>query len=235
MTFPDNRLEELLAAAKAGRVANSELLVGIRDSILYVPTADRNESAGSVALPCVAIDGAQYVPAYSSAEQLRLATGDVSWVKLPVVQLVDRIPTGVGIALNWRAPAPGLPITAAGIGILRGDSGTVTAGSNVRFGQPAHRPDAFLDHLIREFATIGEIRSARFGLMQVDDAAPTFILGIELLDQDPSIKDKTANRIQQIASRSQLDFGVETFFIEPHADSEFTRQVLALPAIYQAR
>ncbi|GAB4587659.1 enhanced serine sensitivity protein SseB C-terminal domain-containing protein [Nocardia sp. IFM 10818] len=235
MAFPENALEHLLADAKAGGVSNAELLDGIRGSSLYIPTAGYDESAGSVALPGVTIDGAQYVPAYSSAEQLRLASGDVSWAKLPVVQLMDRMPPGVGIALNWRAAAPGLPITPAGIAVLRGDSGTVTAGSNIRIGQPARHPDDFLHHLTREFATASEIRSARFGLMQVDDASPTFILGIELLDQDSTVKDRTANLIQQIASHAQLDFGVEIFFIESGTDSEFTRQILALPAIYQTR
>ncbi|WP_405498263.1 SseB family protein [Nocardia sp. NBC_00511] len=117
MVFPANRLEELLADAQDGRVSDSELLEGIRGASLFIPVS--GGEGGAVSLPGVTLDGGQYVPAYSSEEQLVSAAGAVSRIEVAVDRLLGIMPGGVGIALNLRAEAPGLPITPDAVAALR--------------------------------------------------------------------------------------------------------------------
>ncbi|GAB2558115.1 enhanced serine sensitivity protein SseB C-terminal domain-containing protein [Nocardia heshunensis] len=230
MPHPGNQLEASLAAAKDGRLSNSELLQRLRDSSLYVPVSPDGSAAGAQGLLGVTIEGAQFVPAYSSEEQLVLAAGEVPRIALAVTRLVQLIPAGVGIALNWRAPAPGLPITSSGIDALRGGSMTVAANSEVRLGQPVRRPDEFLERLSQELRHIGELQTARFGLMQIGADQPAFLIGIELSDSSPAIKQHTAALVQQVASQFPLEYRVDVYF-SIDGEDEFDRQVVALPRI----
>ncbi|MVU82290.1 hypothetical protein GPX89_34275 [Nocardia sp. ET3-3] len=228
MTFPANQLETMLMAAKAGDISNQQLLEGLRDSSLFVLVKDDGCATGSYSLPGVTIDGTQFVPAYSSEEQLVLGAGEVPRIELAVSRLVDLIPAGVGIALNLGAPAPGLPITPSGVAALRGGGSTVAAGSEVRLGEPSNRPDDFLERLSHQLRQVGELRTARFGLMQVGTADPSYLVGIVLSDNSPAVKRRTADLVQHVASQFQLEYGVDVYFAE---DDEFGRQVMALPAI----
>ncbi|WP_405135742.1 enhanced serine sensitivity protein SseB C-terminal domain-containing protein [Nocardia sp. NBC_01388] len=234
MTSPDNEFERLLSEAQAGRVSADDLLSAMRDQIAYVPVGADSVSNAAATFTTTEIDGARYVPAYSSEEQLVLTAGEVPRIRIPVRQLAELLPPQVGIALNWRAQAPGLPIMPSGVGILRGASNEVTSGSEVRIGEPARRPEEFLNTLSRNLASIRSVKSARFGLVQVGDSQPVFVVGVDESEQTQSSRSKIADLITRSSSAFPLEFQVQTYFLDANGDDGFRQQIVSLPMVYQA-
>lgn len=235
MSFPDNSLERLLEAAHTGRMPSSELLEGIRESAVYLPVVEASGGTEPSSFPGIVIDGAQFVPAYSSETQLCLAAGEVSIASMPIRQLAEHLPAGVGIALNWRAAAPGLPITTAGVALLRGQVSKFGVGTEIRIGEPARRPVAFLDELGHALADIESVRSVHFGLMQSGEAEPVFVVGVEMTEYKVDTKEAVAGLVRRATIGTKLEYGVEVFFSEPESDARFREQIMSLPPIVLAR
>ncbi|WP_067565280.1 enhanced serine sensitivity protein SseB C-terminal domain-containing protein [Nocardia acidivorans] len=234
MTFPDNDFERLLVEAKAGRISGEELLSAMPDQIVYAPVVADSAHSATASFATTEIDGAPFVPAYSSEEQLVGAAGEIPRIKILMRELAGLLPTQIGIALNWRGSAPGLPIMPAGVARLKAGSSGTAAGSEVRIGEPARRPKEFLDALATRLSSTGSVRSARFGLMQVGDSQPVFVVGIDESQGTAAARSEIAESIAQSASAFALEFQVETYFIDPNGDDGFRHEIESLPQVYPA-
>jgi hypothetical protein len=174
--WPANELEEVLTAALGDPGATPRLMEVLGRSPLWVPVPGGDVDAG---LPALELDGAPYVPVFSSESQLKQAAPGMSYGVLPALEFARGIPPLVGIAVN-PGGAVGLPLPAAAVEELC--RGGAPGGARVRLWEPEtdEEPVDFLASAAGEFAITPVVLSARRALGSVEGEPPTLYVGVEL-------------------------------------------------------
>jgi SseB protein C-terminal domain/SseB protein N-terminal domain len=174
--WPANELEEVLGAALGDPGAVPRLMEVLGRSPLWVPVPGGDVDAG---LPALELDGAPYVPVFSSENQLRQAAPSMPYGVVPALEFARGIPPLVGIAVN-PGGAVGLPVPAAAVEELC--RGGATGGARVRLWEPEldEEPVDFLACAAGEFAVTPVVLSARRALGSVEGEPPVLYVGVEL-------------------------------------------------------
>jgi hypothetical protein len=182
-TFPSNPLEEALRDAAEGRLGVGEWLESLLPARVWAPVVSAEGGTGS--FPVLSVEGGSYVAVFTSEEELARVEPDAAFVVAPFRDLVERLPTHVGVAVN-PGGSLGLPVPAAEVRRLVDGRGRIPAGSTVRIGEPAEEPEAFLAAAAGELAGLPAVRSARRCWAAVDQNEPGLVLGV---DVDPDSED----------------------------------------------
>ena len=178
-------MERALVAAQRGEISSDQLLETLAAGEVWVPlpggaaASGGTPEGGSVGIPAMVIDGAQYVPVYTSAEELSRGAGDTAHMVSPLRELARRLPPELGIAVN-PGGSIGLPITRSGVEMLRAGAWTAPAGTRVRLGQPEVEPAALLAALRDRLGEVSEVKSVRSGWARFGHEPPGVVLGIVL-------------------------------------------------------
>ncbi|MCQ4046602.1 enhanced serine sensitivity protein SseB [Streptomyces rubrisoli] len=178
--WPANELEEVLAAALGEPGAVPRVLEVLGRSALWVPLPNGGgPDSRDLDLPAMELDGAAYVPVFSSQEQLVRVAPGMSFVVAPALEFARGLPPRAGIAINPGA-AVGLRIPAAAVEeFCRGGA---PGGGRVRLWEPGpdDEPVDFLAAAAGEFAITPVVLSARRVLGSVEGQPPTLFVGVEL-------------------------------------------------------
>jgi hypothetical protein len=185
--FPCNALERVLAAAMGNPEAAPRLIETLARSPIWVPLPSGGGPASpDLDLPTVELDGALYVPVFSSEEQLRLVAPGVPFAVAPMHEFARGLPPQVGIAVNPEG-AVGVPLPPEAVaemcrGPLGQDAGQVRTGARVRMWEPDPdiEPVDFLAAAAGEFAVTRVVLSARRALASVEGGPPSLFVGVEL-------------------------------------------------------
>ncbi|MET9223372.1 enhanced serine sensitivity protein SseB [Streptomyces sp. NPDC088197] len=190
--WPANELEEVLTASLGNPSAAPRLLEVLGRSHVWVPLPNGGApDAPGLDLPTVELEGATYVPVFSSEQQFRQAADGMACTVAPVHEFARGLPPLVGIALN-PGGAVGVPLPPAAVAELcRGGAaeryeqdGTPgrTVGARVRLWEPDHddEPVDFLATAAGEFAVTPVVLSARRALAAVEEEPPALFVGVEL-------------------------------------------------------
>jgi hypothetical protein len=187
---------------------------------------DRPVTDGSaVLLPTVTYLGAEFVPAFTSAQRLadwpgrplvsspvpaqskgeadgaRGAAADVPFaamphIVVPAAELARLMPTGVGIALNPGAQAS-VPIYPEGVGYLAANL-VVTDGAQVRVGRPPADPLMLLSEIRTALEAIPQVRQASRAWLSVPGQGEGLVISVTLADPAAeSVRDEVINAIEQ--------------------------------------
>ncbi|QLE72393.1 enhanced serine sensitivity protein SseB [Streptomyces rectiverticillatus] len=213
--FPANKLEETLAAAKAGSIPAEDILKALAAADLWMPLPEAPGGDQGTRLPIVSIDGRPHVAVYTSAEQLKLTAGDVAHAVMGARELINSLPQELGLALNPGGEV-GLPIHAAGVQAVRdGGRKTVHAGESIRLGEPAEEPLALLTSLRRAFGAVPTVSSARRALMQVGEQHPGLLIGVTVRDAAEAEESRGAvlAAVSRAVSEEPVPFTVDTVFL----------------------
>ncbi len=220
-------IEHALAAA----IKNPDLVTDLLDELsrgrLWLPLPeDRPVTDGSdVLLPTVTYLGAEFVPAFTSAQRLaewlgrplvqspvpaqskgeadatRGPAGDVPFsamphIVVPAAELARRMPTGVGIALNPGAQAS-VPIYPEGVGYLAANL-VVTDGTQVRVGRPPADPLMLLSEIRAFLEAIPDVRQASRAWLSVPGQGEGLVISVTLADPAAeSVRDEVINAIER--------------------------------------
>lgn len=182
--WPANELEEVLSASVGNPAATPRLLEVLGRSRIWVPLPNGGSAPG-FDLPTMDLDGAPYVPVFSSEQQFRRAADGMACTVAPVHEFARGLPPAVGIAVN-PGGAVGVPLPPAAVADLcRHDGGYGTgpvAGARVRLWEPDHdqEPVDFLAAAAGEFAVTPVVLTARRALAAVEQEAPQLFVGVEL-------------------------------------------------------
>ncbi|MEU5188641.1 enhanced serine sensitivity protein SseB C-terminal domain-containing protein [Streptomyces klenkii] len=216
--FPANKLEETLAAAKAGSIPPEDILTALAAAELWMPLPESPGGAKGTRLPVMAIDGLPHVAVYTSAHQLKVCAGDVAHAVMGARELISAIPQELGLALNPGGEV-GLPIHAAGVQAVR-ESGrkTVQAGENIRLGEPAEEPVALLAALRRALAAVPAVSAARRALVQVGEQHPGLLIGVTVSGAVEESRDAVLAAVSQAVSEQPVPFTVDTVFLGTPGD-----------------
>jgi hypothetical protein len=228
-------IEDALAAAVKDQDRITDLLDELRQARLWVPLPDEGgpvTDGSAVHLPTVTYLGAEFVPAFTSAERLtswRLTgmvpaqspaaggQGDGSargrqggilpHIVVPAAELARRLPQGMGIALNPGAEAS-VPIYPGGIGYL---AAVVTG--QVMVGHPPADPVALLGEVRASLRSVPAVQRASRAWLSVPGQGEGLVISVALRDPvDASAHQAVIEAIERAAAAVPHRFPIDVTF-----------------------
>ncbi|WP_432003293.1 enhanced serine sensitivity protein SseB [Streptomyces sioyaensis] len=204
LAWPANELEEVLAAAVGHPGAGGRIVEVLGRSRVWVPLPNGGgpQSAGPGArgldLPTVELDGAPYVPVYSSEQEfLRVVGSHLSFTVAPAQEFARGLPPQVGIVVNPEGTI-GVPLPPAAVFELcrAGQQGMdgAPSGGRVRLFEPdwQDEPVDFLAAAGLEFSAAGIVLTARRALASVEGDTPALFVGVQVAADPAAVHDGTA-------------------------------------------
>lgn len=207
--FPCNELEEVLAASLAlGPEGQQQAGAGARivevlgRSSIWVPLPrGGGPDSPHLDLATIELDGAAYVPVFSSAEQYHRIVGDqLSFTIAPAVEFARGLPPQVGIAVN-PGGLVGVPLPPPAVAELcragRTPLDGAATGGRVMLYEPdwQDEPVDFLAAAGLEFTATPGVRTARRALASVEGDPPALFVGVELDRPDPEAHTSVLNAL----------------------------------------
>jgi SseB protein N-terminal domain/SseB protein C-terminal domain len=195
--------EHALAAAAKDPDRVTDLLDELSRGRLWLPLPDdeRPVTDGSaVLLPTVTYLGAEFVPAFTSAQQLAAWHGrgqptgpasvpaqqrldgaaDTPHIVVPAAELARLLPAGLGIALNPGAEAS-VPLYPEGVGYLAAAL-ILADGAQVRVGRPPADPVTLLTEIRTALDTIPDVQQASRAWLSVPGQGEGLVISVTLDD-----------------------------------------------------
>jgi hypothetical protein len=198
-------VEDVLATAVKDPDRVTALLDELSRGRLWLPLPDASPvtDGSAVLLPTVTYLGAEFIPAFTSAERLagwpgrlavpapppgegeRLSPGDgpfaaMPHIVVPAAELARRMPPGVGIALNPGAEAS-VPIYPEGVGYLAATV-VVTEGTQIRVGRPPADPVPLLSEVRTALGAVPAVQQASRAWLSVPGQGEGLVISVTLDD-----------------------------------------------------
>ncbi|OEV05556.1 enhanced serine sensitivity protein SseB [Streptomyces oceani] len=232
--WPGNELEETLAASLAAPHAGGRLLEVLGRSNVWVPLPEGGgPDSPHLDLPTVELEGAPYVPVFSSEQQfLEVVGGHMSFTVAPVVEFARGLPPRIGMAVNPEGTV-GVPLPPAAVAELcRAAPGArvpgVASGARVRLFEPdwQDEPVDFQGAAAGEFAELGCVRTARRALASTEGEAPALFVGVELDLLDPDARQRAHDALARALAQEPVRWPVQLVFLDAAQDPvvEWLRQ-----------
>ncbi|MEU1279480.1 enhanced serine sensitivity protein SseB [Streptomyces sp. NPDC005805] len=185
--WPGNELEETLAASLGNPAAGARIVEVLGRSLIWVPLPNGGGPASPhLDLPTTEIDGAAYVPVFSSEQQfLAIVGAHMPFTVAPARDFARGLPPQLGIAVN-PGGAVGVPLPPPAVAALCRDGHTALddtgTGGRVRLFEPdwQEEPVDFLAAAAGEFEASGVVLSGRRALASIEGDAPTLFVGVQL-------------------------------------------------------
>ncbi|MCR8576677.1 enhanced serine sensitivity protein SseB [Streptomyces sp. Isolate_219] len=207
LAWPANELEEVLSASVGHPGAGGRIVEVLGRSRLWVPLPGGGgpESAGFGArgldLPTVELDGAPYVPVYSSEQEfLRVVGSHMSFTVAPAREFARGLPPQIGIAVNPDGTV-GVPLPPPAVAELcrerhhgHQEFDGLPSGGRVRLFEPdwQDEPVDFLASAGLEFSGAGIVLTARRALASVEGDTPALFVGVQVAADPTALQDGTA-------------------------------------------
>src|SRR6266581_2221566 len=184
------------------------------------PDARPVTDGSAVVLPVVTYLGAEFVPAFTSAE--RLASwldrdpvppfAAVPHIVVAAADLARRMPAGVGIALNPGAEAS-VPIYPEGVGYLAATL-VVTDGAQVRVGRPPADPLPLLSEIRTALNAVPGVRQASRAWLSVSGQGEGLVISVTLDDPASQLAHREVVDAVQLAVQGvpQQGFPIDVTF-----------------------
>ncbi|MFB7514164.1 enhanced serine sensitivity protein SseB [Streptomyces sp. NPDC056144] len=191
MTWPGNELEEVLAASLGNPGAGGRLVEVLGRSPVWVPLPNGGgPDSTSLDLPTMEIEGAAFVPVFSSEQQFHACVGThMSYTVAPARDFARGLPPQLGIAVNPGGTV-GVPLPPPAVAELCRVGRTAldgpASGGRVRLFEPDWQDDPvdFLAAASAEFEATGVVATARRALASVEGTEPALFVGVQLLRPD---------------------------------------------------
>ncbi|RPK57851.1 hypothetical protein EES43_21110 [Streptomyces sp. ADI96-02] len=189
--WPANELEEVLTASLGVPEAGGRLVEVLGRSSVWVPLPNGGgPDSTDLDLPMMELDGAAYVPVYSSEGQFLSCVGShMAFTVAPARDFARGLPPQLGIAVN-PGGAVGIPLLPPAVAELCRAGRTAldgpASGGRVRLYEPdwQHDPVDFLSAVSAEFHATGVVSTARRALASIEGGDPVLFVGVEFATWD---------------------------------------------------
>jgi hypothetical protein len=214
-------VERALAAAIEDATRIGDLLDALRTARLWLPLPDcgpRVTESGAVRLPAVTYLGCDFIPAYTSAEQLARLSGPhpadywqqaepvtAPHIVVRAADLARLMPPDVGIALNAGASAS-IPVYPQAVAFLAADEPTDIR--RITVGPLPLEPEELLAGIRHGLAAIPQASAASAGWLSVQFAGEGLVVSVTLDDpSDPAVRDEVVAMLERAAYAARHDAG----------------------------
>ncbi|MFF2720379.1 enhanced serine sensitivity protein SseB [Streptomyces sp. NPDC058011] len=223
--WPANELEEVLTASLGVADAGGRLVEVLGRSSVWVPLPNGGSPASSdLDLPMMDIDGAAYVPVFSSEGQFLSCVGSrMSFAVAPARDFARGLPPQVGIAVN-PGGAVGIPLPPpavaelcrAGRTALDGPAG----GGRVKLYEPDWQQDPvdFLTAVSAEFEATGVVSTARRALASIEGGDPVLFVGVEFATWDGAGQSAPMDALGRALGRVEVPWPVNLVLLDVAQD-----------------
>ncbi|MGC5344405.1 enhanced serine sensitivity protein SseB [Streptomyces sp. DT24] len=223
--WPANELEEALTASLGAAEAGGRLVEVLGRSHLWIPLPNGGgPDSASLDLPTLDIEGAPYVPVFSSEQQFALCVGThMSFTVAPARDFARGLPPQLGIAVN-PGGAVGAPLPPPAVAELCRAGRTPLDGSatggRVRLYEPdwQEEPVDFLAAAAGEFEECGVVRTARRALASVEGDAPVLFVGVELSAWDGPALQAPMDALGRALGRAEVPWQVNLVLFDAARD-----------------
>jgi hypothetical protein len=226
-------IEQVLATVTKDPDRVADLLDELTRARLWLPlpAADRPVVRGSaISLPTVTYLGAEFVPAFTSAQRLTRwaspeertslipaqykpgsADGVVPHVVVPAAELARLLPSGLGIALNPGSDTS-VPIYADGVAHLAACD--LLAGKTpIRLSHPPAEPLDLLREVSAGLASLEAVRHASRAWLTVPGQGEGLVISVTLDDPGSSVvHDAVVTAIERAATATTAEFPIDVTF-----------------------
>ncbi|MFD7893756.1 enhanced serine sensitivity protein SseB [Streptomyces sp. NPDC059743] len=223
--WPGNELEEVLAASLGSRGAGGRLVEVLGRSEVWVPLPNGGgpDSPG-LDLPTLEIEGAPYVPVFSSQQQFLQCVGaHMPFTVAPARDFARGLPPQLGIAVNPGGMV-GLPLPPPAVAELcragRTPLDGPASGGRVRLFEPDWQEDPvdFLSAAAGEFETSGVVLSARRALASVEGDSPALFIGVQLSSWEAADRNAPLDALGRALGRVAVGWPVNLILLDVAQD-----------------
>ncbi|UYQ64542.1 enhanced serine sensitivity protein SseB [Streptomyces peucetius] len=223
--WPANELEEVLAASLGNPAAGGRLVEVLGRSQVWIPLPNGGgPDSRSLDLPTMEIDGAAFVPVFSSEQQfLQCVGGHMSFTVAPARDFARGLPPQLGVAVN-PGGAVGVPLPPPAVAELcragRTPLDSVASGGRVRLFEPdwQEEPVDFLAAAAGEFESTGVVTTARRTLASVEGDAPTLFIGVQLSSWEGADRNAPMDALGRALGRVPLPWPVNLVLLDVAQD-----------------
>ncbi|MFH9196128.1 enhanced serine sensitivity protein SseB [Streptomyces anulatus] len=223
--WPANELEEVLTASLGVPDAGGRLVEVLGRSSLWVPLPNGGTPASAdLDLPMMEIDGAAFVPVFSSESQFLSCVGShMSFTVAPARDFARGLPPQVGIAVN-PGGAVGIPLPPPAVAELCRAGRTAldgpATGGRVRLFEPdwQHDPVDFLAAVSEEFEATAVVSTARRALANIEGGDPVLFVGVEFATWDGAGQSAPMDAIGRALGRVQVPWPVNLVLLDVAED-----------------
>ncbi|MER5615650.1 enhanced serine sensitivity protein SseB [Streptomyces sp. NPDC002215] len=223
--WPANELEEVLMASVGIPEAGGRLVEVLGRSQVWVPLPNGG-GPDSVALdlPTVEIEGAAYVPVFSSEQQFLTCVGtSMSFTVAPARDFARGLPPQLGIAVN-PGGAVGMPLPPPAVAELcragRTPLDGPASGGRVRLYEPdwKEEPVDFLAAAAGEFEESGVVLSARRTLASIEGGDPVLFIGVEFSTWEGAGRNAPMDALGRALGRVEVPWPVNLVLLDVAQD-----------------
>lgn len=223
--WPANELEETLAASLGNPSAGSRLLEVLGRSRVWVPLpGGGSPDSATLNLPTMDIDGAAYVPVYSSQDQfVRCAGPHMPFAVAPAVEFARGLPPQLGIAVNPEG-AVGMPLPPPAVAELcragRSPLDGPATGGRVRLFEPDWQQDPvdFLAAAAEEFRATGVVAAAHRCLASIEGGEPVLFVGVRFTGWENADTNAPMDALSRALGRVQPPWPVNLLLLDAAQD-----------------
>ncbi|MGW0122741.1 enhanced serine sensitivity protein SseB [Streptomyces sp. NPDC003327] len=225
VTWPGNELEEVLAASLGNPAAGGRLVEVLGRSSVWVPLPNGGgPDSPDLDLPTMEIDGAAYVPVFSSEAQFLACVGThMSYAVAPARDFARGLPPQLGIAVNPGGTV-GVPLPPPAVAELcrvgRTPLDGPASGGRVRLFEPDWQDDPvdFLAAASAEFEATGVVVTARRALASVEGTEPALFVGVQLAVWDGVDRNAPLDALGRALGRVEVAWPVNLILLDVAED-----------------
>jgi hypothetical protein len=223
--WPGNELEEVLAASLGNDAAGGRLVEVLGRSEVWVPLPQGGgPDSQSLDLPTMEIEGAPYVPVFSSEQQFMGCVGaHMPFTVAPAREFARGLPPRLGIVVNPGGMV-GMPLPPPAVAELcrvgRTPLDGPSTGGRVRLFQPDWQEDPvdFLTAAAAEFEASGVVISARRALASVEAESPALFVGVQLSSWEAADRNAPMDALGRALGRVQVPWPVNLVLLDVAQD-----------------
>lgn len=223
--WPANELEQVLGASLGVPEAGGRLVEVLGRSHVWVPLPNGGgPDSPDLDLPTIEIEGAAYVPVFSSEQQFRQCVGaHLSFTVAPAREFARGLPPQLGMAVN-PGGAVGMPLPPPAVAELCRAGRTAldgpASGGRVRLYEPDWKEDPvdFLAAVAGEFQESGVVSTARRALASIEGGDPVLFVGVEFSTWDGAGQSAPMDALGRALGRVPLPWPVNLVLLDVAQD-----------------
>ncbi|MFE5091760.1 MULTISPECIES: enhanced serine sensitivity protein SseB [unclassified Streptomyces] len=223
--WPANELEEVLMASVGSPEAGGRLVEVLGRSHVWVPLPNGGgPDSPDLDLPTLEIEGAPYVPVFSSEQQFLSCVGtQMSFTVAPAREFARGLPPQLGIAVN-PGGAVGMPLPPPAVAELcragRTPLDGPASGGRVRLYEPAwqEEPVDFLSAAAGEFEESGVVLTARRVLASIEGGEPVLFIGVEFSTWEGAGRNAPMDALGRALGRVEVPWPVNLVLLDVAQD-----------------